>query len=430
MGTSYNLVWVQKDFGTTRYEDHETETRTPAEQALNNEPRFWSYGYWIIRDVKGRAYMWVQTKSSWNTLANPPAGYQIPKENLDDATAMAALIGVKGWRVLDRTNAYTPVDNQSWWRWRPFSEVVNNIHGTPDSTPSTATVALGSVLKLTGTSTETVRKTLTIDTATMFGVDGGTYEVRIRKITPDANLNTKVNKGMVMQIKSFQTDKSDYTGQCRLGMRVKATSQLSGAIRSFTALAQAKTWMWDGDEWVYAATTNPAWWFLFWCRGKKAANGTRLYGACLPDSQIDIEAIKAWAAWCDFKALQFNYYLNSDKSVADVLNMIARAGRASATWQTGKVGIVYAYKDKPHVAVFNPSNIKAGSFTVNYNSEKTADEVIVNFVNQEQDWKQDSIRCSVPQVTIPVNPVQLSIEGCTTVEQAQREGNLLAPAQH
>jgi len=33
MGTSYNLVWVQKDFGTTRYEDHETETRTPAEQA-------------------------------------------------------------------------------------------------------------------------------------------------------------------------------------------------------------------------------------------------------------------------------------------------------------------------------------------------------------------------------------------------------------
>jgi hypothetical protein len=76
------------------------------------------------------------------------------------------------------------------------------------------------------------------------------------------------------------------------------------------------------------------------------------YGAGLPDARIDVEAIKAWGAWCDAEGLCFDAVIDAPISLADLLSRIALSGRASPTWATGKLGVVWEDRDDPAVAVF------------------------------------------------------------------------------
>ncbi|MGL6046192.1 MAG: phage tail protein, partial [Vogesella sp.] len=62
-------------------------------------------------------------------------------------------------------------------------------------------------------------------------------------------------------------------------------------------------------------------------------------------------------------------------------------------------------------------------------SGQMADEIIVNFANAAKNWEADSVRKTVPGVQNPSNPITLDFVGCTSVDMAGREANLLAAAQ-
>lgn len=70
-------------------------------------------------------------------------------------------------------------------------------------------------------------------------------------------------------------------------------------------------------------------------------------------------------------------------SAAAVLQMIARAGRASMTYQTGKLGVVWDAENLPVSAMVGPFNVRAGSFKITYINEGTVDEIVANFVNKD-----------------------------------------------
>lgn len=260
------------------------------------------------------------------------------------------------------------------------------------------------------------------------GAPGRQFEVRVMKVTPDVNDSRESNETAVSQILAYQGDPADYTGQTRLALRIKATGQLNGAVDELSAIASATCPIWTGSEWVQSETSNPAWWFLWFARGRKASNGARQFGLGLPDSGIDIDGLKAWAAWCDSKNLTFNYVLDRKTSAAEVLNLIARAGRAAVSQQTGKLGVIWDAADLPEVATFGPFNIRAGSFQIAYLNEGSVDEVIVNFVNSERNWTMDEVRVSVPGGAAS-NPLQLDLDGCTNIDMAGREANLIAASQ-
>ncbi|MFV0284750.1 MAG: host specificity protein J [Castellaniella sp.] len=278
-------------------------------------------------------------------------------------------------------------------------------------------------VRIYGARQEPTRKTISWD------VEKGQYEVRIWKSTGDIKESRRSNETAVSQVLCFQTDDADYTGQLRVALRIKATSQLNGAIDEFSAIAEAQAPVWKGDHFDIEHTRNPAWWYLWFAMGKTIEGKGRVYGAGLIEAQIDIEAIKAWGAWCDTKGLTFDYVLDRKMSSAQVLQMIARAGRASPTWQTGKLGVVWDAADQPVVAMFGPFNIKAGSFKVAYINDDTPDEIVVNFANEERDWQMDEVRVVVPGATTTNNPLQLDLDGCTVAEMAGREANLIAASQ-
>ncbi len=260
-------------------------------------------------------------------------------------------------------------------------------------------------------------------------VPKGQYDVRMRRVTADFTKPQATGDFTWQQLRSYQSDTADYSGQKRLGLRIKATAQLSGQVDSLSALASARCEVWTGAAWSIQPTSNPAWWFRWLARGKLDANGQRLFGAGLPTTRIDEQAIKDWGAWCDLKGLTCNMVFDRPMNVDEMLKLIARCGRATPTWSSGKLGVVWDEDGRPAVAVFGMSNIVRDSFRVEYATGKIADEIVARFVNPALDWQPDTVRAAVPGVTNPVNPATVDLFGVTDKDQAGKEALLLAAAQ-
>ncbi|MDD3757711.1 MAG: host specificity factor TipJ family phage tail protein [Advenella sp.] len=313
-----------------------------------------------------------------------------------------------------------------YWRWLPHPAAGWKKKPWQGIAPDPVTVYSGTgISDLTGSDPQKpARQTMEAKVAK------GQYDIRFRKVTGDISTNQRSNKVSVAQIRCTQTDNADYTNQCRVAVRIKATSQLNGAIDQLSAICTAKCHVWKNNAWVEEFTQNPAWWYLWFARGMRDQNYDRLYGECLPDSKIDIEAIKAWAAYCDQKNLTFNFVLDRKMSIEDVFYTIARAGRASVTHQSGKRGVIWDSADIPVTTLVTPANIIAGSYSYKYINTEVADEIIINFVNADKDYEKDVVRQIVPGTARVNNPITLDLEGAVYVDMVGREANLLAASQH
>ncbi|MYZ41431.1 host specificity factor TipJ family phage tail protein [Schauerella aestuarii] len=307
------------------------------------------------------------------------------------------------------------------WRWlphpyqlgRPWSGVA------PDPLIGYTTT---SNTRLTGSSSKPVRLTVSFNTG------HGQYEVRVRKMNADVATNLESNVVSVSQIRAYQDTPTDYTGQTRLGVRVRATAQLNGSIAQLNGMVEAKCNTFDGTTWTIKHTRNPAWWFLRFAVGERDEAGNRVWGAGMLYSQVDLDAIYAWAAWCDARGLTFDYVLTQQRTAHDMLTMIARAGRGSYTWQTGKLGVIWDAANQPYVGMIGPYNIKAGTFEVSY-ADATVDEIVGTFINPARNWEADEVRVRVPGAPLLNSPLKLDLEGNTDAALAGREVNLIAASQ-
>jgi hypothetical protein len=310
------------------------------------------------------------------------------------------------------------------WVWTPHPYTLNKPWRgfAPDPQNPNVTVDVSNIV-LSGNSQNPTRRTISWD------VPKSQYEIRIRKNTADIKTTRETNESAVTQILCFQPDESSYDQQARMAVRIKASAQLQGNIEDLNAIVSATCPVWENDAWVIKQTSNPAWWFLWYARGYRKSNGSRVYGGGLVDSQIDLDSIKAWALFCEEKKLTFNYVLTQKSTVHAVLVTIARAGRASYTWQTGRLGVIWDAANLPIVAMIAPYNIKAGTFEIAYMNESTADEIIVNFINPARNWELDNVRVNVPNVARTNSTVTLDLDGCTNVDMAGREANLIAASQ-
>ncbi|GAA5784708.1 host specificity factor TipJ family phage tail protein [Chitiniphilus shinanonensis] len=278
--------------------------------------------------------------------------------------------------------------------------------------------------EFTGDKLNTGRTTLSLD------LPAGQYDVRLVKTSDDPVNDTRRQNALSwVQLKSFQESSADYSGQKRLGIRVKATGQLQGGLAELNAIAVARCPVWDGYTWAMGETRNPAWWFLWFARGRRDAVGRRLFGAGYADGRIDLEAIKQWGLWCQARQLQTSLVLDRSRTIGDVLDSLARCGRASRTFQSGRLGVVWDEADLPAVTVFGPANLRAGSFKVDWVTEELADEVVVTFINPDKGYKADQARALAPGVDIPRQTVTVDLDGCVNADQAGREANLIAAEQ-
>ena len=300
------------------------------------------------------------------------------------------------------------------WQPAPFSSAYF---------PSLSSPSAG-VFVITGSTSKPQRGTIYIDVAT------GQYDVRIRRSQPEST-NTKVTLELGFSaVKSYQEDTASYKGQNRIGLIIKASEQLNGIIQQLSAEVRASATFYDGDSWETTQTSNPAHWFTHFARGVYNADGKLMYGIGLSESQLDLDSLHQWGLFCLAEGLTFNAVLDGSQTAADVLNAIARAGFASPSWASGKLGVVFDSRDSSPVMSFGMSNIIRNSFEVVYITERLADEIVVRFRNPNKDWEQDEVRATAPDVTDPQNISQVELYGCTNATMAGKFANYLAAQQY
>lgn len=256
----------------------------------------------------------------------------------------------------------------------------------------------------------------------------GQYEVRVRRLSPDDTGLNSVSQLAWTQLRSYQPQGANYTGQKRVALRIRASGQINGQVDAFNAIASARCEIWTGSAWVLQATSNPAWWYRWFAKGK-AIGGRPAFGAQLPDARLDLEAIKLWGAYCAANGLTFNGIVDTQQSCDETLISIARCGRARPTWASGKLGAVWDAAAQPAVAVFGMSNIRRNTFSVQYITGRLADEIVLQFINPDIGWQPDTLRAPVPGVASPVRQASVSLFGCTNLAMAAKAANLLAAAQ-
>ena len=255
-----------------------------------------------------------------------------------------------------------------------------------------------------------------------------TWNVSVRRTTEPSEEDRVYDEMHFSALRSYQPDTADYTGQNRLGIKIRASGQLSGRLDRVSALVRQKIPAWNASAEIWGvanvATSNPAAIFLWYARGVRIG-GRPAAGVGLLDRRIDLDGLGAWFEWCEAQGLRCDYEIKGGMTHDAVLTLIAQCGRASVSWQTGKLGVVYEDENRVPSGLVTPANVVKGSFRYQYAQGEIADEVIVRYIEPDLDWQYNSVRRTRPGlVGTPQSSVTVTAKGVTQREQAAVECNL------
>ncbi len=275
-------------------------------------------------------------------------------------------------------------------------------------------------------SQELFRHTITIPVAS------GTYTVRVRRVSAPSSDERTYDDITLSAIRSYQRDQADYSGQHRLGVKIRATGQLAGRIDRLSAQVSQKVPVFNrtDNRWGRPQKSeNPAA-ILRWYAQGIYINGRLAAGIGLADARIDHTNLAEWYTFCEREELTCSFVIDRAMSHNEVLTLICQCGRASPSWQSGRLGVIYDEANRPATTMISPGTIKAGSFRVDYTSERVAEEIAVRYIEPELDWQSHTIRCQIPGlVGYPTSSVTLSLPGVTSRDQAAAEASLQAARQ-
>ncbi len=225
------------------------------------------------------------------------------------------------------------------------------------------------------------KRTAALRQSVGFKVPKGQYDVRMRRLTPDAALDTVFDETHWTAIRTVR-----YASPVRMknlamtAIRIKATDQLQGVVDRFNGVVHSILPDWNGTAWTEQVTSNPASLFRHVLQGVGNARP-------LADTRIDLSRIEAWHEACALQGREFNAVIDYDISVREMLEDIAATGRASPTLIDGKWSVV---EDKPQsvpVQHFTPRN------TFNFKGGKSFEDLPqalrIRFINRERGYLQD-----------------------------------------
>ena len=214
---------------------------------------------------------------------------------------------------------------------------------------------------------------------------------------------------------------------------VRVTDQVGSRLDPIHAVVEQRVPVWDGSAWTAARqpSTNPAALYRAVALGWRAADGTLLAGAGLTAAEVDDAALGAWYDWCAAHepVLHCSLVVDRDMDCQRLLEHVARCGRASPTWQTGKLGVVWE-RTRAATAAVTPERIVAGTMNAVWAADPVADEVIAKYVDPEHDWTVREVRRRAPGATgSAARTVTIDATGVTNAAQASYLAGLQAAHQ-
>lgn len=277
---------------------------------------------------------------------------------------------------------------------------------------------------LTNASTDVLRRTFSFDVAP------GQYEVRAKLGLPRWNDGGSGDacKFSWVSLKSVQADATDYNQWGRIGIKIRASGQLSGSLDQVRATYRAKPMpIWTGTGWATATTranglSNPGAILLQTLRGVWATDsqGQRVlqFGFGLSDEQIDIEGLKAFMLHCAARGYTYDKWITPTMSLGVFCDEVALAGMGEFAWTDGsRPTAVFVTNGQPNSAVVNMANMLKGGFSVDYALSNAADGIEYQWLNRDT-WEMTTLRVTAPGVTTMLSPARVTGEGITSEAHA------------
>ncbi|RCW73799.1 TipJ family phage tail tip protein [Pseudorhodoferax soli] len=285
--------------------------------------------------------------------------------------------------------------------------------GVSDWTPAPAQT-------LTNASADALRRTITLQVAQ------GQYEVRVRLGAPTWNQGEGKDQCKIgwNVLRTIQTDTTDYSDWGRIGIKIKATGQISGSLDTVRATYRARPMpIWNGSAWATATTrenglSNPGAILLQTMRGVYA-NGELQFGFGLPDAQIDIEGLKAFMLHCTANGYTYDRWVTDAMSLGQFCQEVALAGMGEFSWTDGsRPTAVFVSSGQPLSGVANMANMLKASFEVSYSLSNAADGIEYQYLDRDRNWETQTLRVAAPGVTTMLNPARITGEGVTSEAHA------------
>ena len=264
--------------------------------------------------------------------------------------------------------------------------------------------------------TITARTTTPIRRSYRYTVAAARYQCRVtRTSTKDAS--TRVGNDIAWGgLRAYIPGAQSYGDVTLLAMRVRATDNISAqASRKVNCIVTRKLPIWSGSAWSgVTATRNPAWALAYIARQR------------LPDSRINLAALKALADTCVARGDNFDGVFDSQSTAWEALTNVGRVCRAAPFLQGGRLQVYRDAAEPLPVAMFSPRNMLRNSFKLTYKmpSEDMADSVDVEYFDAGN-WGWRSVRATLPLGTAD-KPVKLKLYGVTSRSHAWREGMYMA----
>ena len=249
-----------------------------------------------------------------------------------------------------------------------------------------------------------------------YAVPTGRYQCRVTRTTTKSTDTRTGNDIAWAGLRAYIPGAQSYGDVTLLAMRIRATDNISAqASRKVNCIVTRKLPIWSGSAWSgVTATRNPAWALAYIARQR------------LPDSRINLAALKTLADTCAARGDHFDGVFDSQSTAWESLTNVGRVARAAPFLQGGRLQVYRDAAEPLPVAMFSPRNMLRNTFKLTYKmpSEDMADSVDVEYFDAGN-WGWKSVRSTLPLGTSD-KPVKVKLYGVTSRAHAWREGMYMA----
>jgi len=259
----------------------------------------------------------------------------------------------------------------------------------------------------------------------------GKYQVRVRVISRETTTRHATTVYLI-GVSEIVLDNFSYPGLALLGVRLKATSQLSSSEPNVICdVERAYTAVHNGVAWVAKKTNNPAWTAydilvrpVYECDAGGANLSVKMVDGISVDRVVYAD-FESWATYCDSKGLYCNVVFDSQMNIWEALAEISQVGRGMVIMKGTKYSCVV---DKPttYSQLFTVGNIVEDAFNIDYMAlEDRANVAEVTYFDGDRNYQRESffVYGNDYDTADDLRRTQLTLNACTSYDQAWKEAD-------
>lgn len=267
------------------------------------------------------------------------------------------------------------------------------------------------------------------------------YYIKVIRTTPDYASDLKKSSDSYLKtVVEIEPAQCAYPYTALLGLRIKATDKISGAMPSITLIATGRQ-LYDvrGYEISEYNSANPANIVYDLCTSERYG-----LGIYIKPTNIDIQSFIDFANWCDEiveysefdhylghdvikqqRRYEFNLVLDTEGKAEEVISKILNTCRSGLIWSGDTVRIVSEIRRTTIAQTFCMGNIIAGSYGETYaNAKSIPQQVEVKILNEKNDYKAATIAViDKNRLDEPKTPKTIDMYGITDLARAKREAS-------